>query len=590
MTEFSSEELQAQAGAVEPHEVAAALEAICNSDDFKRSSRLTDLLRYIVTEEVADRGPRLKAYSIATEVLGRKADFDPSSDSIVRVEMARLRIALKLYYASTEAPPLVIDVPKGRYRPVFLRTAETSPAPARPVARRVEAPVTPEPAGPAVPLRPVPVWRRAISPVMLFACFIMVAGMMMGTILLMSQPNEAGERLPPLVLVAPVRIASSDAQITGLGLTLQGFLVSEIAGDPVLAVGFLGDERQDLTRNARENRALYLLSVSIVTDNERWSVSANLQDARNRTVLWSRSQSIPAATADNLAWAYDLSQQMAAGIGDPFGAVSRTELAKSSDRMPPTRECVIWMRQMITTWTEDGFRRFVDCTTRLQNSRESETALGLALMSRGHYVAARWMGDPDRTQRLEAAGRLLTRAQALEPQAYLVQSTAIRLAACRNDEATADRTLKALLSRRPNNAQAIFEMAYLSAYMLNDLPAADSLRDQGRKIALNPQPSEVLTPALKAFQRGDMADVVAQLKQSGNLAHPAKNVLWLIASNALGDDAGYRAALSRLAESGYHTPEAIIGVVANSCWHSQVKSELTAALRTSFVGGIPRAL
>jgi hypothetical protein len=590
MTEFFTEGRQVPQRPIEPHEIAAALEAICGSDDFKRSSRLTDLLRYIVTEEVEGRGPRLKAYSIATEVLGRKADFDPSSDSIVRVEMARLRIALKLYYASAELPPIVIDVPKGRYRPVFARAADGADAPARPIERTAQLPESLQATLLAAPGRPVPAWRRAVSPVMLFASFIVAIGMMMGTFLVMSQPKEPSERLPPLVLVAPVRIASADAQITGLGLTLQGFLVSEIANDPMLSVGYLVDDRQDLSRNAHENRAVYLLSVSIVTDSERWSVSANLQDSRNRTVLWSRSETLVAAQTDSLAWAYELSKQLAAGIGDPFGIVARNELALASDRLPASRLCLIGLRQSHITWTADSMRRFVECAARLQNSRENESALALALMARGNYTAARWLGEQEAGPKLEAAWRQIGRAQATEPQLYLVETTAIRLAACRNDDAAVERLLRTFVNRRPNSPQAMLEAAYLSAYMLNDLPAADRLREQGRRLALNPQPTEVLTPALKAFQQGDMGEVVAQLKQSSNPTHPAKNVLWLVASAALRDDAAFRSATARLGESGYHTPDAIVGIVANSCWNAQIKADLAAALRIALGMGQDRAL
>ncbi len=135
MTEFFKGGQNVLPRPIEPREIAAALEAICNSDDFKRSSRLTDLLRYIVTEEVEDRGHRLKAYSIATEVLGRKADFDPSSDSIVRVEMARLRIALKLYYAAVEAPARRDRRAEGALSPRFARAQEVPADPPRPAER-----------------------------------------------------------------------------------------------------------------------------------------------------------------------------------------------------------------------------------------------------------------------------------------------------------------------------------------------------------------------------------------------------------------------------------------------------------------------
>ncbi len=590
MTDIFQEGREAFQRPIEPHEIAAALEAVCNSEDFKRSSRLTDLLRYIVTEEAEDRGPRLKAYSIATEVLGRRPDFDPSSDSIVRVEMARLRIALRLYYASAEARPIVIDVPKGRYRPVFLRGQDVHGIPARPLERIAEPPASPADVSSLPPARPASAWRRTVSPAMLLACLIAVAGMMMGTFLVMSQPKEAGERLPPLVLVAPVRIATAEAQVAGLGLTLQGFLVSEIANDPILAVGYLGDERQDLSQNARENRAVYLLSVSIVTDSERWSVSANLQDGRSRTVLWSRSETVRAAATDSLTWAYELSQQLATGITDPFGIVSRNELALSSDHPPASRQCMIWLRQSHVSWTADGLRRFADCAARLPNGRESDNAMALALMARGNYTAARWMGDPERARRLEAAHRQIARAQAVDPQLYLVDSTAIRLAACRGDIATVERLLRSFVSRRPNDPQALLEAAYLQAFLLNDLAAADRLREQARRLAINQQPNEVLTPALKAFRKGDMVDVAAQLRQSGNPSHPAKNVLWLVASAALRDDAAFRSAMGRLAESGHRTQDAILGIVAHSCWSDPIKRDLTAALRSALGTGSERAL
>jgi adenylate cyclase len=55
------------------------------------SERQRGLLSYLVTEELEGRGERIKAYSIATEVFGRAKDFDPQQDSIVRVEVGRLR-------------------------------------------------------------------------------------------------------------------------------------------------------------------------------------------------------------------------------------------------------------------------------------------------------------------------------------------------------------------------------------------------------------------------------------------------------------------------------------------------------------------
>ncbi len=80
--------------------------------------RRYSLLRYLIKEEFEGRGSQIKGYSIALDVFDRTSDFDASADSIVRVEMRRLRDALKLYYANPDnhSQPK-IEIPKGSYRP-----------------------------------------------------------------------------------------------------------------------------------------------------------------------------------------------------------------------------------------------------------------------------------------------------------------------------------------------------------------------------------------------------------------------------------------------------------------------------------------
>jgi len=120
----------------------AALGALIESGVLGEGSRLRPLLRYLVIEELEGRGDRLKAYSIATDVFGRGPDFDPNTDSIVRVEVHRLRQALDHYYATQGAGERVtIAIPKGSYRPA-ITVADAAPAvastaaPSRPASRR----------------------------------------------------------------------------------------------------------------------------------------------------------------------------------------------------------------------------------------------------------------------------------------------------------------------------------------------------------------------------------------------------------------------------------------------------------------------
>ena len=56
---------------------------------FTQAERLAHFLNYIVDAELKGDGSKLNQNAIAIDVFGRGADFDPSADSIVRVEAGR---------------------------------------------------------------------------------------------------------------------------------------------------------------------------------------------------------------------------------------------------------------------------------------------------------------------------------------------------------------------------------------------------------------------------------------------------------------------------------------------------------------------
>jgi hypothetical protein len=106
-------------------EVAAVLQ----SELFSRTPALSNLLGYLCEKTLAGESGQLKEYTIAVEVFGRRADYDQDSDSIVRVEAARLRKRLKQYYETAGADhPINIVIPVGQYVPVFQeRTSVAAP-------------------------------------------------------------------------------------------------------------------------------------------------------------------------------------------------------------------------------------------------------------------------------------------------------------------------------------------------------------------------------------------------------------------------------------------------------------------------------
>jgi hypothetical protein len=79
------------------------------------------------------RGARERAQGIGAgvEVFGRKPGYDPKLDGIVRTEAIRLRARLEKYYADdgSRDPVVVIELPKGGYRPTLCTRPSCENAP-----------------------------------------------------------------------------------------------------------------------------------------------------------------------------------------------------------------------------------------------------------------------------------------------------------------------------------------------------------------------------------------------------------------------------------------------------------------------------
>jgi adenylate cyclase len=101
-------------------EIRTQLEKIVGSPDFQNASRLREFLRFVVNEGLDGRADNLKAYTIGIEVFDRPDNFDPITDTIVRVNAGKLRRALERYYLGPgRQDKILISIPKGRYIPVF---------------------------------------------------------------------------------------------------------------------------------------------------------------------------------------------------------------------------------------------------------------------------------------------------------------------------------------------------------------------------------------------------------------------------------------------------------------------------------------
>jgi hypothetical protein len=104
---------------------------VLQSVAFRNASTLQQLLQFLTSRALDNSPPELlKEYTIGVEGFGRPPDFDPKTDTIVRVQIHRLRQKLKEYYDSEgRHDPILIEIPKGHYLPTFEPFAGASVGP-----------------------------------------------------------------------------------------------------------------------------------------------------------------------------------------------------------------------------------------------------------------------------------------------------------------------------------------------------------------------------------------------------------------------------------------------------------------------------
>jgi hypothetical protein len=119
-------------------EYQSQIDKLLTSRSLHSSDSLRKLLQYLAEHSSKNPGVSPKEYQIATEVFGRREDFDPHLDSMVRVQAARLRAKLAEYYASEGAADVVaVELPKGTYALTYHERApiaQPEPIVASPIA------------------------------------------------------------------------------------------------------------------------------------------------------------------------------------------------------------------------------------------------------------------------------------------------------------------------------------------------------------------------------------------------------------------------------------------------------------------------
>jgi hypothetical protein len=201
---------------------------ITSSPQFRRAPKLRDFLAYVVEQTLQSRGESLNEHQIGQAVFGRSEDYSPSEDNVVRAHARQLRVKLGEYFSATgKAEPLVLEIPKGSYVPVF------SP--------RAFAPVEPVAESPG--RWPVRLWSRARS----WVALAVLAGSLIASVLLAVQNRALHRQLAASPAGTPIPaplawVLDPDRSVSLVVADSCFGLMQDLAGRPASLEEYLDPE------------------------------------------------------------------------------------------------------------------------------------------------------------------------------------------------------------------------------------------------------------------------------------------------------------------------------------------------------------
>jgi TolB-like protein/Flp pilus assembly protein TadD len=249
-------------------EITEALTRVLDSQGFRRSPRSRGFLAYVVTETLAGRGDRLSQRTVGRHALDRTDSFDDRVDASVRVQANRVRRSLAEYYAADGASDtLRIELPSGRYVPIFIRVPESD--------------VVPEPAA-----------HDGDSTIVIL-------------------------KFPPTGSTHADLIAG--ALCESLAHALSGFPVIRVIG-PTTA------RASSLAGIGRELGGRFVFQGSVVARDTVVLINVRLSDVLLGDVMWSAERGVDATTLDGFDADTEWAAQIAGELGDYVGIVQRRSM------------------------------------------------------------------------------------------------------------------------------------------------------------------------------------------------------------------------------------------------------------------------
>ncbi len=544
----------------------AEIDRLLSDPHFQSPERNRNFLRFVASKYFEGQEDAIKAYTIAVDVFGRPANFDPSTDPIVRIEATRLRAALTQYYdAHGHQTDIRIDLPRGRYVPVFTRvtrheTDDESDEGAVCLLRSTDAELSP----PLLP--PLPRQNSAVSRAGLAFVWLLAGGGIASYILTsgFGTWGQGGVTQKPVVSVLMDSRNTAEAHdireylIVAMSQFQTVRLTSVAGASTSLTMGEWADSTLTSSLRGKAPPQGYRVVVKYEAIAQEHLIWWQVENATSGEALMSGVERQSKGAADITTKNWDLANKLARTLAGTRGVINNIETLRDLNAPSLGNGCILRARAALAQQSNtQEIAQTRDCLERTlaitPNDADAKAELAIALLT---------IDPPNaRTALSERADRLANEAVSLAP--------------------FSDRARYALMISQfqAGRVQAAVETGY-AGMKLNangsDIPARLGLYlftigrwEEGSGLALRASrmentalPDVLLTRALSAYRLGRFEDALALSLQLG----PSKTFLSMVVEAAAAGQLGKTVDL----------PETVKMAVANPGFADAFRNSMTA--------------
>lgn len=511
--------------------IQSAVEHLLAWPEIARSPQLGRFLDYIVQRTLAGEEQTIKAYSIAVDVFGRGADFDPQADPIVRVQARRLRSLIDDYYRGAGIDePVQVRLPVGRYIPEFIDMPQPEPSEAQ--AKDLQL----------VPAKAEPSAKGGLT-VSWYVLAVLAVGTAMGAYALstwgprqeMAAALQGTLQRPSISIVEFQNLAATAEpapQVAGLAIAL----VTDLEKFENLRIFYRAAADAVITPdNLPVND--YVLTGIVRPDGAVVQYSAILTQSLTGTVVWNHTLSVPGAEAAMPGILDRVSRSFSLVLGSPRGPLHAParQLPASGDVNPYL--CRVMFDHYRETGSGSDARLARDCYDALpETDKQDAVALAADASLIAEYVDPATAADIAPADRFRMAQTSLSRAIGLNPVSGFIWEQQARLHEEQGMLALAQADFASAVQLNPANADALAAYARLLA-LAGYLDDAEQMAQDATELSPDPPPWYFGVPALLSLREGNYADAVVQAERYAEADRELGPVLAIMAAQASGDSA-----------------------------------------------------